>query len=241
MRNTPRLYLAHPFAIGDMVKISSEQEHYLIHVMGLRHGHHVRIFNDTAGEYSAYINNAGHILVDKQLRPPMASMPWNAAICLLKPKRFTQALEGATQLGVSSIQPLTSQHCQLNQLNHERALKQIIESAEQSERLTVPALAPLRSINDFLRDQQGPIIVAAERHRSYWHEIMPKIDVYSKLSVLIGPEGGFAESELQTMRQLPNVHLLSLGENILRAETALIAILAQLQAISTISSRDVKN
>ena len=73
-----------------------------------------------------------------------------------------------------------------------------------------------------LCDESGtapPVAVAlAEQSAAAW-------------AVLIGPEGGFAETELDALRKLPFVSAVSLGPRILRADTAALAGLAVLQAL----------
>jgi 16S rRNA (uracil1498-N3)-methyltransferase len=120
-------------------------------------------------------------------------------------------------------------------LNRDRLISIATEASEQCARLTVPEIAAAMPLKDmlvdwpenrqlYLLDETGggtPMAAAFGAHRKE-----------RGAALLIGPEGGFDQSELDAMRNLPFVNALDLGKRILRAETAALAALACYQAIA---------
>jgi 16S rRNA (uracil1498-N3)-methyltransferase len=147
-------------------------------------------------------------------------------------------VEKGTELGVTRFQPVLTAHSASNRINQSRLSAVAIEAAEQCERLTVPevlepiSLEALRT--GFPKDRQ--LLICAEAG-----EATPIAQALSKLTsdvsspnrfaVLIGPEGGFQDDELDRLRKLHFVTPVGLGPRILRAETAALAALAAFQAI----------
>jgi 16S rRNA (uracil1498-N3)-methyltransferase len=108
------------------------------------------------------------------------------------------------------------------------------EAAEQSERLDLPALQAPQPLQTLLAawppgrrlvlcDETGTAPLIAERA----HALGP-----GPLACLTGPEGGFAESELDALRKLPFVFPVGLGPRVLRSETAALSALSVLQALA---------
>lgn len=231
MHSTPRLYLPQSLSIGQLINLSKEHSHYLLHVMRLNIGDRLRLLG-LNGEYAAQLKQRSELEVNSLLRIPEVEPAVTVGICLLKTKRLAQALDSATQLGATCIQPLISQHCQLHEINSQKIQRQLIEFTEQTERMSVPLLLTLTPIKNFLLDNPArQIIVALERSDHTLAEIAEAINFQLELNILIGPEGGFSLEERTMIHNLPNTLSVGLSNNILRAETALTVLLAQLQFI----------
>jgi 16S rRNA (uracil1498-N3)-methyltransferase len=137
-------------------------------------------------------------------------------------------------MGVSKLQPILLKHSVVDKLNIEKTKSQAKEAAEQCERLSLPQVEPLISLNNFLSkwDSSRQILFANERgEENLSLGIFLGKTLKKKYAILIGPEGGFAEEEIKKLESLPYVSSVSLGPRILRAETAAIAALACYQSI----------
>ena len=126
---------------------------------------------------------------------------------------------------MTDLHPVLTQNTDVRKINAERIKLQIIEAAEQCERLDIPVLHEIESLFKSFKDwdQSVPLFAALERF-----DARPLHDFsFAKDSgFLIGPAGGFTEEEKEKLAGMDFVTPVSLGENILRSETAAIAALS---------------
>ncbi|HYC65796.1 MAG TPA: 16S rRNA (uracil(1498)-N(3))-methyltransferase, partial [Reyranellaceae bacterium] len=155
----------------------------------------------------------------------------------IKRARIDYIAEKATELGVAVLQPVLTRHTAVERVNVERLHANAIEAAEQTERLSVPEvrgpieLAKLiaawpagRRLLICDETGGGPPIAAA----------LSALDAKAKAApwaILIGPEGGFAREELDSIRKVKDVLAVGLGPRILRADTAALAAVACWQSL----------
>ena len=108
-------------------------------------------------------------------------------------------------------------------------MKRIIESAEQSNRLCIPDLEEIILLNNFnTRTFQEEIVFFANEKEKNEINILNLGSLPSKACLLIGPEGGFSDSEINMISSWKHTISISLSLNILRSETAVAAGLAQI-------------
>ncbi len=232
-----RLFITDALEAGHSIALSEPQAHYVAHVMRLKVGAEVRVFNGQQGEWRATISaisKKGCTLHLGELTRPQKPEPdlW-LAFAPIKRARIDLVVEKATELGVSVLWPVFTQHTNAERINLARLRATAIEAAEQCERLTVPevreptAFAHVmtqwpQSRRLFVLDETGagqPIAVALNAYAS------------QPCGFLVGPEGGFAQTELDGLAQLTFVSRISLGPRILRAETAALAALVTWQSL----------
>jgi 16S rRNA (uracil1498-N3)-methyltransferase len=157
---------------------------------------------------------------------------------LLKGEKMDWAIQKATELGVGELIPIESQHSvvqlKADRVDHQLARWQRIalEAAQQSEQWRVPTIAPPRSLATLLTSlATGTItLMLAERRegKSLQTVELPQ-DVTNSVLILIGPEGGWSKEEVQIAGQV-GIQPITLGQQILRAETAAIAAISILQS-----------
>lgn len=235
-----RLYVEAPLAENAAVPLAPAQAHYLRHVMRRGEGDAVLLFNGRDGEWRGAIRALGKketaVALAGRVRAPSAEPDLWLLAAPVKRTAIDFVAAKATELGVSAIRPVFTRRTAVNRVNAQRLRANAIEAAEQCGRLAVPdiqAAAPLERVLEawpagrrlMLCDETGagaPIAaaLAAERAR------MPE-----PWAVLIGPEGGFDPDELARLRRLPVVLAVSLGERLLRADTAALAALAIWQSL----------
>ena len=226
-----RLYMpARLFADAD-VPLSAEQAHYLSNVMRLSVGAALRVFNGEDGEWLARLTalsrKAATLRVHNQTRPQAREPDCWLCFALLKRQKTDLVIEKATELGAAVIQPVITARTQADHVNLDRLRAIAIEAAEQCERLAVPEIRPPLPLTALLAAwPAGRVLNIADERRTA-SLITP---IAGPAALLIGPEGGFADAELDAVAAHPFVTRVSLGPRILRAATAAIAGLALLLA-----------
>ncbi len=240
LRHTQRLFVADILAEGGVVSATPDQAHYLLHVLRLKDGETIRLFNGRDGEFSGSMTTAGKnkvgIKIQAQTRAQQSEPDLWLCCAPIKKSHFEFMLEKATELGVSEIQPILTGRTQIREINADRAYGICREAAEQSDRLSVPAVGNPVSLADLIDvfPKDRAMIVCAEWgdavpvHEAF---LSPAVGKFSKVAMLTGPEGGFAAEELELLRKAPNAIFVRLGPRILRADTAAIAALTCWQAI----------
>lgn len=229
----PRLYSPEPLYEKAIIPIERDAFHYLKNVLRLQENAEVRLFNGKDGEWEAHLTDLGkkngsflciNRLAEQRSMPPITMM-----CSLIKPSRMEILLEKATELGVTHIQPIVTEYCNVRKFNMDRARAQTLEASEQSERMDIPEILPLLSLQEAIAKQKGHILWADET-RDQKHSITKELAKSQVSGLLTGPEGGFSEKEKAFLQAQPHVIPVHLGPLILRAETAGIVLLALYQA-----------
>lgn len=157
---------------------------------------------------------------------------------LLKGEKMDWVIQKATELGVSEIVPIGSPHSVV-QLKADRVDNRLtrwqriaLEAAQQSEQWRVPTIASPQSLAALLTSRAaGTIILMLTERREGKSLQMVELPQGATASVLIliGPEGGWSKEEVHIAEQAKALPI-TLGRQILRAETAAIATLSILQS-----------
>jgi 16S rRNA (uracil1498-N3)-methyltransferase len=177
----------------------------------------------------------GFALVERIPAPP-SGVPLHLLLSIVKFDRFEWCLEKATELGVTQITPLAAARTDKPLLaaaakRHARWEKILVESAQQSRRLRVPAIATaVHPAAAFAQSGEGLKLLLSERRDAKpLRDVLAsgRGDVYSA-AIAIGPEGGWTDDEIASGRAAGFVES-SLSENILRTETTVIAALSVLR------------
>jgi 16S rRNA (uracil1498-N3)-methyltransferase len=237
----PRLFVEADLATGAEVPLSDAQAHHIRHVLRREEGAPLLLFNGRSGEWRATLGLSGKraalARIGERARAQEAEP--DVWLCFAPIKRLSIDLiaEKATELGVGTLQPVLTEHTAVERVNVERLRANAIEAAEQSERLSVPEVKTPLKLGQLL--DRWP----AERRLLMCDETgggLPIAEALATLdeparkapwAIVVGPEGGFAASELTALRRIKNVMSVGLGPRILRADTAAIAALACWQAL----------
>lgn len=159
-----------------------------------------------------------------------------------KPEKLELIVQKAVEIGATRIDLVHGDFSQMkHQLRPERLQKILMEAAEQSERGTVPVLQLHGQLTDFLTalapEERNSLAVAMERS----HGANTLNDLSGKtgrrITVLVGPEGGFSDTEKTLIDQL-QIRTFSLGKRVLRMETAAILSLGMAALQLESNSRD---
>src|SRR3989338_8447494 len=214
--------------IGDQTEITIDDSDLLNqwrHVLRFNTGASVVLLDNSGFEYLAqfveltYLKAVFSILEKRKNKftPKKEIFLFQA---LIKPDKFEWILEKGTELGVSHFRPVITHRAVAKKLNLPRARKIIRESAEQSGRGLLPSLYEQMKFEELVSTYKFPYIAFDPLGKPWTHK---DFETTNALGVLIGPEGGWSEQELALIRE-KNIPLISLGTQILRAETAAIAV-----------------
>lgn len=232
-----RVYTESPLAQGAQVTLSKEQAHYLRHVMRVPEGDSVRIFNGHDGEWQAsidaYSKREAQLTVQLCTRPQSFSPDLWLVFAPIKHGKIDFLSQKATELGVSCLQPVMTQHTAVDRVNMDRLRANVIEAAEQSERLDVPQVHEAVKLQTLLGNwPQDRLLLYGDEsgHGIPAAQLLPALRG-RKLALLIGPEGGFSLPEHTCLRTLPFARGFGMGSRIMRADTAALAALAVIQAL----------
>ena len=249
MSSIPRLFVLSDLTREGYAALDEAQGKYLTRVLRLGAGAPVRVFNGRDGEWDAVIDTVegrSVLLKVKAERRGQAAAP--DLILLFAPLKKTRTdfvVEKATELGVSLIQPVMTEYTQSARVRADRLQKIALEAAEQTERLDLPVVreaAYLGAALDALEagcpvyycDEAGDDPTAAwggETGRAPAMAQVLKAYPAQRGAILIGPEGGFSPTERASLRARENVHQVSLGPRILRAETAAVSAITLWQSV----------
>ena len=235
----PRIYFPEELSIGKKIIFNAEISRHLSLVLRVKIDDSIIIFNGFGGEFKARIFSVIkqqviaiiEKFVDKNTESPLE-------IHLLqgvsRGEKMDFTIQKAVELGVTSITPMFTEYCNVklpaerleNKLRHWRAIA--IHAAEQSGRCFVPKILnpiSLRSLTSISFSGLKLVLVPGAENRL--SDIIEKI---SKITLLIGPEGGLSAIEVADILEqqfLP----IKLGPRILRTETAGLVAISVLQSM----------
>jgi 16S rRNA (uracil1498-N3)-methyltransferase len=220
-----RFFSATELAAGATVELTSDERHHA-RVVRVRDGEEVEVFDGRgAGFFGIYQNDAIRLTTPAPDRESPVAV--HLAMAVIQMEKFELVLQKATELGVRSIIPMVTERVEVRPERYrgkqERWRKIIFEAVKQSGRTQIPHLEEPAEFND---------VIARDGLRVVFDADAPATQQPSNsATLLIGPEGGFSESELQAARDR-GCAFDRLGPRRLRAETAAIVAAAIITARS---------
>lgn len=233
----PRLYTPVTLKEGETICLEHQARQHLLRVLRARVGDSVIVFNGQGGEFEATLTEANRDnavvtlsrFIDVERDSPLAIHLYQS---ISRGERMDYVIQKATELGIVSITPIFTERCTVK-LTADRLEKRIahwqsiaISACEQCGRCRLPEIKPALNLGGCLSQYQAPGFIcdteAQEPMRQY-----PKLN--GEASLLIGPEGGFANHEIEAAKAR-GFQSLSLGPRVLRTETAPVVAITLLQA-----------
>jgi 16S rRNA (uracil1498-N3)-methyltransferase len=234
---TPRIYVPGDLAAGAEIKLDPQQTNYLVNVLRLGVGAPVLLFNGRDGEFSASLaassRKAASLAVGGRTRAQETPPDVDYLFAPLKHARLDYMAQKAIEMGARSLRPVITRHTQVARVNLERLRANAIEACEQCGVIWIPEVAPVESLCEALKSwppERLLVFCDEEADQASPLDALAAVRADGGVSLLIGPEGGFDDSERAAILSAPRVLRLSLGPRILRADTAAVAALTLIQA-----------
>ncbi|MBC8493958.1 MAG: 16S rRNA (uracil(1498)-N(3))-methyltransferase [Candidatus Thioglobus sp.] len=231
-----RLYQNAPLKINDTLQLDDYGSHHLTKVLRFPEGQDITLFNGDGNNYTATVLSAKkHCEV--QIHSAVANQSESRLALTLvqgvaKGDKMDFLMQKAVELGVNQIVPIFTKHCVVR-LKGDKLKKRkqhwqkiIIGACEQSGRSVVPKLLEPLDFNQFIEQDFGNKFVLHHRAEQSLLDVEP----LSQATIIIGPEGGLSDDEIQLAIE-HNAQPLLLGSRVLRTETASLAALANMQLL----------
>lgn len=221
--------------LGEDIKIAKEDHNYLINVLRKIVGDKINIFDGLTGEYCAEIikieKKSLTLRVISLVRELEEICDINLVFALIKNSKLELIAKKATELGLNSFFPITTTNNIVKTLNKERFFANIKEACEQCNRNNIAHLNNLMSLENFLnyfeeKKEEKILIFCNETENDSRIKDLVKNVGQKSIYILIGPEGGFTQSEINLILRAKDVYSVTLGKQILTAETAIISAIA---------------
>ena len=250
---TRRRFYAPPSAFTpefESVNLASDEARHLRDVLRLKAGDEVYVFNGAGKEFHCRVEesrrDSAQLSVISEVEParPESALQLTLAVALLKGEKFDLVVQKATELGVARVVPVVTKHADIRLRDESDAAKRVarwqriaLEAAKQSGRAVVPVIDSPVAFGSLIQplasamasDAALGCLMFSEREGQSLHKAAQNLPAkVSKITALVGSEGGWANEELEAAREAGWI-IVTLGGRTLRAETAAITVGALIQ------------
>ena len=240
MPRLPRFFISPDQAAGETITVSGEDVRHIGAVLRMQAGDELVLCDGAGTDYRVRISSRDRdrivTSVLERSRHEPSRMTITLGQALPKADKMDFIVQKATELGVAAIIPLITERTIMKIRDEEkrsaRWRKICREAAMQSNRPDIPVIGPVKTYAEFVQGAQTGIgtllLLPWEEGTEPIREVLRSSSSVGEIIVLIGPEGGISEREADLACQ-HGFRPVSLGRNILRAETAALAVLAMIQ------------
>ena len=234
----PRFYLDAPLRAGGVCTLSEDAAHHAIHVLRLREGEDVTLFNGRGGEFAARIASVQRLKIAIDLLQHRAierESPLRLTLVqgVSAAEKMDSTVRKAVELGVAEVQPVLAARSVArpkgDRAENRRAhwQKVVIAACEQCGRNRVPEVRPLIAVSEYRPGAEAARILLSPQATLKFSEAVKDETAFV---LAAGPEAGFTAEEEAALAGVGFVPV-SLGPRVLRTETASVAALAALNAL----------
>jgi 16S rRNA (uracil1498-N3)-methyltransferase len=239
MSKAPRFFITPEQVREPYITVMGDDLRHIRTVLRKQPGDLLTLLDGLGREYTVRITAIGKEEVVTEIVDRRERHPSGPDIVLgqgiAKADKMDWIVQKTTELGVASIVPLVTERTIVKVKDEEKRVgrwqKICREAAMQSGRPDIPLIGPLLTFPDFIMTlDPGPLTLFLfpwEEGRQPIKEVLRGKQGVEKVVVLIGPEGGFSQAEADLAKK-KGFHLVSLGPNILRTETAAVAVISMI-------------
>ncbi len=228
----PRFFVENP--VGEKYILDGENAKHAILSLRVKVGEEITLCTGDRIEYTCVVTEVNKDNLCLKINDKASSVSeidtrLHLYQCLVKSDKMDYIIQKAVELGVCDITPVISAHC-IGKINDketkklDRWNKIALEAAKQSGRGIIPKVLPPLKFDIAIKEAKGDKILFYEKSNNSLKEFLSQ-SISEDITVLIGPEGGFANFEVERAVQC-GFNELSLGSRILRAETASLSALS---------------
>ncbi|RNF51797.1 16S rRNA (uracil(1498)-N(3))-methyltransferase [Marinomonas hwangdonensis] len=241
----PRIFIDTELNENTTLTLPDSAFQHLCKVLRLKSEHPIRVFNGRAlngqvGQFNATLcdvekRSATVQITDFEALDNESPIQVTIGQTLSRGERMDYAIQKSVETGVYAIQPLFSERCEVK-LHDSRAEKRqqhwqqvAISAAEQCGRAVVPIVYPPLELKDWVVNCNEML-----KFTLHHHSAKPigqfEQPTHNRIALLIGPEGGLAEKEVQ-LAEKSGFNAITLGPRVLRTETAPVVALSVINAL----------
>lgn len=233
-----RIYYPFIQELGENLLIENDKAHYMRNVLRLKPGRQLRIFNHLQQEFLAIITEVNKKSIQLNLAEKITTItPSKLSITLVqglsKGERMDYTIQKATELGINTIIPITSEYCEVKlkgerlekKLNHWKNIS--ISACEQSYRTDIPQILSPNTIQEYCKTQHKGILLEPEETQTIGQ--ISELE-WQNFDIVIGPEGGWSQNDLALLKST-GLSGIQFGQRILRTETMAPAVLAAIHSL----------
>lgn len=239
-----RFYVPDACRSGQAVELPRGEAHQLAHVLRLRPGAAVRVFDGRGREFAARVAAVGRssatVRTDDPLTPAREpAVRLSLALAILKGRTTGTVIRDATMLGVAAIRPLQTERSRSAPDGSQAAVGRwqaiAVSSAKQCGRAVIPEVAPIVPFMQFVAesgggDQRILLVEPAVGAARAGIRVLAGRPAPSTATIVVGPEGGWTDTEVDAATAA-GFTPLTLGARTLRADAAPAAAIAVLQHV----------
>jgi len=225
------------YFVNEDMQLSKETEHHLKKVLRVKPGRKIILGDGKNFDYHMIIKSLNPLELELEKKAQCKTeSEYKITLyqALAKSDKLEWVIQKAVELGAYEIVPIVTEHCDVRpNINKLDRYKKIAEAAAgQSMRGIIPQVNAIITLDEAIqtRDSSSLMLVAHEKAKTGLKKSIANTNVQKRIGIWIGPEGGFSQNEIDIMERA-GFKIISLGERILRTETAAIVAIATLQAV----------
>lgn len=232
----PRFYDPQSLQLDQLVELNDAVVQHVCRALRMRVGDELILFNGDGLEYKAQLETvekrrASARIIQQDDRRIESPLDIRIGQSLSRGERMDYAVQKATEMGMQQMFPLFSERCEVK-LSTDRQDKRIrhwqqvaISACEQSGRCKVPTISAPQTLEQWIKQEDAELKLVLHHHTA---TPLAEMDAPESIALLIGPEGGLTEQEVELARD-HGFQPVAFGPRVMRTETAPVAALALLQ------------
>lgn len=220
--------------IDNIVQLDTKDIHHIKNVMRMKPNSIIEVVHNN-NLYNAYITSNYQVKITSTIdNYQKTNKEIILSPALIKEQKQDLIFQKATELGVSKIIPLSLERCVVK-IDKSKELKKkerwstiCKEASEQSKRLNIPTIENISTLEELCNTKADlKIILNTKEDTKTLKNVLNNNPNCDKIIVVIGPEGGLTDKEVKYLEENGYISV-TLGNNILRAETACISVLSMI-------------